>query len=318
MNISIITTNLRICGLVRELIEMSNFLKKLGNKVTIYVYEDIKINWINVNSTIIILNKNIEIKSDVLILMDAPHNYLMPYFYNACSKFKTYIITGLDKKHCLYNVIKTNSNSSTIDIEQNKLFKNYEICADGKWQLDFLNKHNIKVGEKIGGININMFYNMNIKRTNEILISGDTRWSKGYDMLMDLLKKENYTTYHNTRNQSNLCKKYNKSLIYIDNHTWAGWCNPVLEAMACGCAVICTNIGATSEFAINNETALVVEPDNIEQFKKALKKLRTNPSLVKKLSISAQEKAKKFKYDIVINKFNNYLKTKLLNHSNKK
>ena len=270
MNISIITTNLRICGLVRELIEMSNFLKKLGNKVTIYVYEDIKVNWINVNSTIIILNKNIKIKSDVLILMDAPHNYLMPYFYNACSKFKTYIITGLDKKYCLYNVIKTNSNSSATDIEQNKLFKNYEICADGKWQLDFLNKHNIKVGEKIGGININMFYNMNIKRTNEILISGDTRWSKGYDMLMDLLKNENYTTCHNTINQSNLCKKYNESLIYIDNHTWAGWCNPVLEAMACGCAVICTNIGATSEFAINNETALVVEPDNIEQFKNFL------------------------------------------------
>jgi len=35
MNISIITTNLRICGLVRELIEMSNFLKKLGNNENI-------------------------------------------------------------------------------------------------------------------------------------------------------------------------------------------------------------------------------------------------------------------------------------------
>lgn len=314
MNIAIITTNLRLCGLTRELIEMSNSLKYLGAKTTIFVYEYMKVDWIKVNSDIVILKNDVSIETDVLILMDAPHDYLLPYFYNATAKFKTYIITGLDKEHCKNFVINLKNYKIPKDIIQNGLFNNYEICADGKWQLDFLKEQGIKVGEKMGGINTQMFYDMKLERSNEILISGDTRWMKGYDMLMEVLKDEKYITYQKTRNQKELCTIYNQSLIYIDNHTWAGWCNPVLEAMACGCAVICSNIGATNEFAINEVTALVVKPNDTNGFKKALKRLRNDQELVKKLSSNAIEKAKEFEYGKVITNFYNYLKMKVNNY----
>lgn len=309
MNIAIITSNLRLCGLTRELIEMSNSLKNLGANITIFVHKYISVDWIKVNVEVIILKENI-IDTDILILMDAPHEYLIQHFYNAKAKFKTYIITGLDIDKCYKNVLNINNESSFKDIEKNRLFKNYEICSDGKWQLEFLKENGVEVGESIGGINTSMFYDMNIERINEILISGDTRWAKGYDTIMNVVKDEKYITYQNTRNQKELCKIYNQSLIYIDNHTWAGWCNPVLEAMACGCAVICSDIGATNEFAINEVTALVVKPNETNGFKKALQRLRNDTELVKKISLNAIEKAKEFEYNKVIKRFYKYLEGK--------
>ena len=40
---------------------------------------------------------------------------------------------------------------------------------------------------------------------------------------------------------------------------------PPAEAMASGCAVVCSNIGGHLDYAINRETALLFEPENIEE-----------------------------------------------------
>lgn len=73
---------------------------------------------------------------------------------------------------------------------------------------------------------------------------------------------------------------YNSSSIYLAP-SWAEGCHlPPLEAMACGCCVVATNVGSIPDFTINGKTALVSEPRNplglAENLKKVLqdRKLR--------------------------------------------
>jgi glycosyltransferase involved in cell wall biosynthesis len=56
--------------------------------------------------------------------------------------------------------------------------------------------------------------------------------------------------------QEELLALYQTSHIFVAAERKAGWCNTALEAMACGCAVVCTRSG-TTDFAHDGQTALV-------------------------------------------------------------
>jgi glycosyltransferase involved in cell wall biosynthesis len=61
-----------------------------------------------------------------------------------------------------------------------------------------------------------------------------------------------------------LCVLYNQHAIFFSPSLAEGWALPPAEAMYCGCAVVCTNIGGHHDYAIDNETALVAIPKNID------------------------------------------------------
>jgi len=63
---------------------------------------------------------------------------------------------------------------------------------------------------------------------------------------------------------NNLTEIYNNAAIFISPSLTEGWALPPAEAMCCGCAVICTDIGGHAAYAKNNDTALLVEPGNSE------------------------------------------------------
>lgn len=50
---------------------------------------------------------------------------------------------------------------------------------------------------------------------------------------------------------------YNESSIYLCPSLTEGWHLPPAEAMACGCALVSTDIGGVKDYAINMETALL-------------------------------------------------------------
>ncbi|HMG83869.1 MAG TPA: glycosyltransferase family 4 protein [Ferruginibacter sp.] len=61
----------------------------------------------------------------------------------------------------------------------------------------------------------------------------------------------------------NLCALYNQHAVFFSPSLAEGWALPPAEAMACGCAVVCTNIGGHQDYAVDNETALLAAPKNI-------------------------------------------------------
>lgn len=72
-----------------------------------------------------------------------------------------------------------------------------------------------------------------------------------------------WITYH--RNPSNLREIYNRNSIILSNSFTEGFPLTPAEGMFCGCALICTNIDGHKEFAIDEDTALLVEVRNVKQ-----------------------------------------------------
>lgn len=56
--------------------------------------------------------------------------------------------------------------------------------------------------------------------------------------------------------QDELVALYQSSHIFVAAEKRAGWCNTALEALACGCALVCTRSG-TTDFARHRENALL-------------------------------------------------------------
>jgi glycosyltransferase involved in cell wall biosynthesis len=64
---------------------------------------------------------------------------------------------------------------------------------------------------------------------------------------------------------NNLRELYNKHAVFFSPSLAEGWALPPAEAMCCGCAVVCTEIGGHLDYAINNKTALLAKPKNVDE-----------------------------------------------------
>ncbi len=73
--------------------------------------------------------------------------------------------------------------------------------------------------------------------------------------------------------------------------------NSLIEAMACMKPVIATNVGAIPEFIINMENGLLIQPGNVSQLCDAIKLLKSEEKLFKKLAAAARETIQE-KFDI--------------------
>lgn len=72
---------------------------------------------------------------------------------------------------------------------------------------------------------------------------------------------------------NNLVDLYNNSSIFLTPSIQEGLALPPMEAMACGCACVCTNIGGHAGYAIDGETALLTESKNSKSMELAIEKL---------------------------------------------
>ncbi len=90
--------------------------------------------------------------------------------------------------------------------------------------------------------------------------------------------------YH--QRPADLAKIYNDHAVFISASLGEGWALPPAEAMACGCAVVCTDIGGHADYAINEQTALLVPPENAIALANAVQRLFEQAAL--RIALSAQ------------------------------
>jgi len=82
------------------------------------------------------------------------------------------------------------------------------------------------------------------------------------------------------------------SKIFVLPSRWEGLPMVILEAMANKVPVVATSVGGICEIISDGATSLLVKPDDPEELAEKIKVLLDDPSLRKRLSISAFEKVK--------------------------
>ena len=61
-----------------------------------------------------------------------------------------------------------------------------------------------------------------------------------------------------------------------------------MQAMMCGLPCITCDVGAITEIAQHEQTALVIEPQSVDAIAQALERLRTDPALSTRLALAAR------------------------------
>jgi len=112
------------------------------------------------------------------------------------------------------------------------------------------------------------------------------------------------TYYHDI---SDLSVVFNKNAVYITNSLTEGMALTPMEAMSCGCALICTDIPGHAEYAHDKETALTVETKNPEKLAEKIIFLIENNDERTALAERGNEYIKKFSWDKAVVKMNNLI-----------
>jgi glycosyltransferase involved in cell wall biosynthesis len=119
-----------------------------------------------------------------------------------------------------------------------------------------------------------------------------------------------FVEYH--RKPKYLCDLYNRSAIYFTNSLQEGWALPPAEAMACGCALICTNIGGHLDYA-NKNTAVLVEPENPEETANAIIDLIKHPGKRIRLAEEGNHAIQQFSWNRSIRLLEEYVENTIGN-----
>ena len=88
---------------------------------------------------------------------------------------------------------------------------------------------------------------------------------------------------------------YSSATAFVFPSLFEGFGLPVLEAMACGCPVICSNAASLPE--IGGNACLYFEPSNQNQLLQLLKNTLNNPERLNKLKTLSIKQARKFSWN---------------------
>ena len=138
------------------------------------------------------------------------------------------------------------------------------------------------------------------KRFKDALEACKILHNKGFQLEVHVLDAQQYevkagfpTAVHSKLNRAQVAELLRTMHVLVCPEEDAGWNNPAAEGMACGVPVVCTQAG-TTDFAFDEETALVVPPRNPKKIADAVERLILDHDLSKRLAAAGQQAIQPF------------------------
>ncbi len=109
---------------------------------------------------------------------------------------------------------------------------------------------------------------------------------------------ESWITYRQDPPQREIVDDiYNGSAVFLTPSVVEGFGKPPIEAMACGCALVTTDNGGSSDYAIDGETALVCPPKDSRALADAIMRLLRDDDLRSAIAKRGRDYVARFDWD---------------------
>ncbi len=99
-----------------------------------------------------------------------------------------------------------------------------------------------------------------------------------------------------------------RSTIFVLNTNYEGLSHAILNALSVGVPIITTPIGGNPEVILDDENGLLAPYDNFEAWKSAISRLLDDKDLRQKLSVNGRKTLEKFKWDILLQKTEDFFR----------
>jgi len=108
--------------------------------------------------------------------------------------------------------------------------------------------------------------------------------------------------YHRLPSLEKAREIYSRSLVWFLGSYSEGFGLPVLEAMACGCAVVATDCGGPRDIINDGENGFLVQVGNVEQIVSKVKSLLDDAELRRQFTRNSKDTVSKFSWENSIDK----------------
>lgn len=262
--------------------------------------------------------------------------FIVPKYFKSCSFFDKIryrlVINGLKRAERILvdvpftkkEVIKyTKFPSDKIDVVSlgidHSLFRTKKLGKKRSKYRHFKNSYVVLyVGSEIPRMNfitlLKAFYELKKKLPSvKLLKVGESKCPEERKKITSLIKTLNLMgdiKFVGYISENDLVNYYNSVDLFIYPIEYTGFGLPPLEAMACGCPVVCSNGSCLPE--VVGDAAILFDSDNIYQLKDRMYEVLVNKNLQKKLIKKGLKHSKSFSWDKCVKQtvdvYNKFLK----------
>jgi len=141
---------------------------------------------------------------------------------------------------------------------------------------------------------IKSFYRLIEKFPNIVLVRVGSE-NKETLTLIKKLKLEKRVFYFENILEERLVELYNIADLFVFPSLYEGFGLPPLEAMACGCPVITSNISSLQE--VVGDAGIMVNPTNVDTLTRMIERVLINENFRKEIIIKGLKQVKKFSWE---------------------